>query len=155
MLSSKQVPQTFDIICGRGTGYQHHLGNKKFQETIEEFKGLYQAATPTEKNKISLDILQKLRSLSPGGHFLRREGQRWVDIGDNRAREKINQAMREAALKSQYQSKKRKKNLVPDSAMVEELLNKQQQLFKKMMFDSGYGNELEEYEKKSLIAVVI
>ena len=85
----------------RGGATNSHSGNKKFRALVKEYQERYLKAKKRYKPAVASIIVDLIRD--KGGRFLRRydtdpTGQvRWVDIGDDRAREKTCQALRENA----------------------------------------------------------
>jgi hypothetical protein len=90
-----------DVLCGRGGATNSHSGNRAFRSLVKEHQDEYLRAKKRDKPAVASVIVEDIRD--KGGRFLRRfdtdhTGQvRWVDIGDDRAREKTCQALRENA----------------------------------------------------------
>jgi hypothetical protein len=95
------VPTENDVLCGRGGSINSHLGNGNFRLLVEKRKRVYLAARfKREKRLIASSICSEIRRMDPPGRFLSKKGgkdDRWYDIGDEKAREKIAQALRENA----------------------------------------------------------
>lgn len=96
------VPSENDVLCGRGGSINSHLGNGKFRLLVEKRKRLYlKARFKREKRLIVSSICTEIRQMDPPGRFLAQRGGRkdghWYDIGDEKARDKISQALRENA----------------------------------------------------------
>jgi len=78
-----------------------HSGNRAFRSLVKEYQDKYLKAKKRDKPAVASIIVQKVRD--KGGRFLKRvdtnaEGQvLWIDIGDERAKEKTCQALREGA----------------------------------------------------------
>ncbi len=66
---------------------------------MKKYKDKYLKAKKKEKPNVAGEIVDKIRSLDPPGRFLKkdRDSGYWLDIGDNRAKEKTSQALREGA----------------------------------------------------------
>uniref|UniRef100_A0A7S4IJQ1 DUF6824 domain-containing protein n=1 Tax=Odontella aurita TaxID=265563 RepID=A0A7S4IJQ1_9STRA len=132
---SELVPTPMDVICGRGKKSKDHAGNARFHYTIRKYKDEYRTATTKdEKTRISLSVLQELRSSSPSGEgpsrFLKLTGdEKWVDIGDSAAREKISQALREAIAQRPPQVRPKRVTRKVDKSKVEYLLSAQKALY--------------------------
>ena len=106
-------PGPHDVLCGRGGGTNHHSGNIKFRRLIQEHKQRYLSASKVEKPHIAREVVQLWRALDPPGRFLaqpttpqnpgrrRRSGSlkaignTWYDVGNDKAREKVSQCLRE------------------------------------------------------------
>lgn len=64
---------------------------------IEVKKSEYKASSRHDKPLVSMSIVQAWRSLEPPGRFLKQDvtTKLWNDIGDEMARQKCSQALRE------------------------------------------------------------
>lgn len=84
-----------DVLCGRGGETNHHPGNVKYRQLVKACQSCYMFAKRCDKPKISALIVQAIRMR--GGRFLRRPGagSPWIDVGNQKAREKTSQALRE------------------------------------------------------------
>lgn len=96
------VPSENDVLCGRGGSINSHTGNARFRDLVEKRKRVYLTARfKREKRLIASSIVSEIRSLDPPGRFLARKGNKdtghWYDIGDEKARDKTSQALRENA----------------------------------------------------------
>lgn len=88
-----------DVLCGRGGMTNHHPGNMRFREMVRQLQPDYFRASKCHKSKIAKSIVDVIRTQDPPGRFLKkRDGKEgWFDIGDQKAREKTSQALREGA----------------------------------------------------------
>ena len=90
-----------DVLCGRGGATNSHSGNRSFRSLVKRHQDRYLRAKKRDKPSVAAAIVDLVRDR--GGRFLRRhetstQGEiLWVDIGDERAREKTCQALREGA----------------------------------------------------------
>mmetsp|Transcript_21863 Transcript_21863/g.47300 ORF Transcript_21863/g.47300 Transcript_21863/m.47300 type:complete len:398 (+) Transcript_21863:136-1329(+) len=82
-----------DVLSGRGGGTNNHAGNKHFRELVDQYRSEYVLSKKWAKREIARSIVMSIRS--GGGRFLKKEGSFWRDIGDQKAREKTSQALRE------------------------------------------------------------
>ncbi|KAL3943861.1 MAG: hypothetical protein SGBAC_002063 [Bacillariaceae sp.] len=89
-----------DILCGRGVPTRHQWGNKHFKELVSERQVEYLACERNDKSRLSNEIIDLIRSYN--GRFLRRvkvparmEKFAWVELTDQRAYEKVCQALRD------------------------------------------------------------
>ena len=75
------------------------MGNELFRQMVNQKKRLYLNSCKRDKPSVSRGIVQSIRNLNPPGRFLQRDEQTglWYDIGDQKAREKTSQALREGA----------------------------------------------------------
>jgi hypothetical protein len=93
-------PTENDVLCGRGGSINSHPGNERFRTLVEKRKRVYLTARfKREKRLIASSIVSEIRSLKPPGRFLSRDPKsgQWKDIGDEKARDKTSQALRENA----------------------------------------------------------
>lgn len=91
-------PNDNDVLCGRGGYINSHPGNELFRKLVERRKRVYLAARfKREKRLVANSIVSEIRALE--GRFLAKESKtgRWYDIGDEKARDKTSQALRENA----------------------------------------------------------
>jgi hypothetical protein len=96
------VPLENDVLCGRGGSINSHKGNEQFRSLVEKRKRVYLTARfKREKRLIASSIVNEIRGMNPSGRFLARKGDKdsgyWYDIGDEKARDKTSQALRENA----------------------------------------------------------
>lgn len=95
------VPTENDVLCGRGGSINSHLGNENFRVLVEKRKRVYLTARfKREKRLIASSICTEIRQMDPPGRFLAKKGGKdghWYDIGDEKARDKTSQALRENA----------------------------------------------------------
>jgi hypothetical protein len=95
-------PLENDVLCGRGGSINSHKGNEQFRTLVEKRKRVYLTARfKREKRLIASSIVSEIRGMDPPGRFLARKGHKddsyWYDIGDEKARDKTSQALRENA----------------------------------------------------------
>jgi len=91
------TPGINDCLMGRGGGTNHHPGNKRFRAMTESKKPKYLASKRLDKPIVAMEIIHEWRMLDPPGRFLKQDGRTklWYDVGDQKAREKTSQALRE------------------------------------------------------------
>ena len=108
-----RTPQANDVLCGRGGGINSHPGNKAFRTWVHERKESYNlASNKHEKAKVSVEVIERVKSQNPPGRFLAREENAnfgsggmpgvtgyWIEIDLNKAIAKTSQALREGAPK--------------------------------------------------------
>lgn len=92
-------PGRNDVLSGRGGRINAHPGNVKFRELVKEYRPIYLSneTKKLDKVKIAARIVEIIRSSDPSGRFLKEEKGAWTEIGDEKARKKAGQAMREKA----------------------------------------------------------
>lgn len=96
------TPSRFSHHSGRGGSINSHAGNERFRELVEKRKRVYLTARfKREKRLIASSIVSEIRGLEPSGRFLSKDVKtgKWKDIGDEKARDKTSQALRENAPK--------------------------------------------------------
>lgn len=98
------MPHDHDILFGRGGKNNKHVGNERLRQMARANIQTYKAASKKGKSHISRTIVGEIRSLRPSGRFLKRDYNTglWVEVGDEVAREKTSQALRDAV--SQWNS---------------------------------------------------
>jgi hypothetical protein len=86
-----------DVLSGRGGGTNVHPGNRYFRDLINLHRRAYLKARKNDKPCISRAIVRTIRE--KGGNFLKRceKTDLWFEIGDDGAREKTSQALRQKA----------------------------------------------------------
>lgn len=101
-----------DVLCGRGSAANNHIGNIRFREMVKEYQSIYRSACKADKPIIALQIVLKLKSLSPPGRFLTKpplkeststssstkrktEVDFWIEIDEEQATRKVAQRLRE------------------------------------------------------------
>eukprot|EP00586_Coscinodiscus_wailesii_P010973 CAMPEP_0172516654 /NCGR_PEP_ID=MMETSP1066-20121228/278018_1 /TAXON_ID=671091 /ORGANISM="Coscinodiscus wailesii, Strain CCMP2513" /LENGTH=395 /DNA_ID=CAMNT_0013298227 /DNA_START=87 /DNA_END=1274 /DNA_ORIENTATION=- len=102
-LQQIKEPGAHDVMCGRGGGTNNHSGNIRFRQLVNEHKLRYLAATKVDKPKVAREVVGLWRSQSPPGRFLTKtksdsvssKDALWHDVGDQKAREKASQCLRE------------------------------------------------------------
>lgn len=97
-LGTDFLPGPYDVICSRGKAAYNHSGNSHFRSIIEGRIELYaRAGTKLEKSLAVISIVGEIRELSPEGGFVKFNKQKncYVEVGDQKAREKIGHALRE------------------------------------------------------------
>ncbi|EJK68744.1 hypothetical protein THAOC_10051 [Thalassiosira oceanica] len=86
-----------DVLCGRGGGTNVHPGNRRFRDLINANRRAYLKARKNDKPNISRSIVRTVREMN--GRFLKKDDKLglWFEIGDDGAREKTSQALRQRA----------------------------------------------------------
>lgn len=89
----------FDVTCGRGKGCYNQAGNKRMREICKRHVSKYLAAkTKLDKSLILSEIVEEVKRQNNGtAQFVKHDKQLgWVIISDEKAREKVGHALREA-----------------------------------------------------------
>jgi hypothetical protein len=90
------------------------VGNKRFRDLIGRYAPHYvTATTKLEKTQVIAAVIDKVRTDSPGGGFVKKDfySGRWHEIGNEKARDKVGHAIRKAAEDIQKQEGKAGKSL--------------------------------------------
>ena len=121
-LKGIKEPHNNDVMYGRGGGTNHHPGNKKYRELVEDRKLEYVNSKRLDKPLVALEIIRKWRGQIPPGRFLKLDEKTgtWLDVGDKKAREKTSQALRERAPLIRKQQEDEQKGM-EDSPMQEKV----------------------------------
>lgn len=149
-------PQQHDVLCGRGGSINTHPGNEQFRKLIEKNKRVYLTARfKKDKRLITDSVIEDISSR--GGRFLNKEGKSglWFVVGEEKARDKTSQALRENAPK--YREAIERENVAVRKAMQMEedaakrahkaQVQQQQQYYGNMQqgnphFNNEYHNDL-------------
>ena len=107
-LPDEYIPSKFDVLCGKGNKAANHIGNLRFKVTISIHLSRYSESTSrAQKTAIVSEVVELVRQKSPGGGFVKyeRKSNKWYEVGDHVAREKVSQAFRDM-LHDRYESSK-------------------------------------------------
>jgi len=91
------LPRENDVLFGRGGGTNHHPGNRRWRQLVEDRKHEYARQSRSDKLMVSQTIIDRWRAQVPAGRFLKKNRTTgfWNDVGNKKAREKTSQALRE------------------------------------------------------------
>mmetsp|Transcript_55898 Transcript_55898/g.113991 ORF Transcript_55898/g.113991 Transcript_55898/m.113991 type:complete len:535 (+) Transcript_55898:71-1675(+) len=101
MLPEGYVPKDEDVICSWARQNHSHPGNEKFRIMINDYAPTYlNVSTKYQKSEVIAKIVAEVRSKSPGGGFIKKDfySNRWFEVGDEKARDKVGHAIRKAAV---------------------------------------------------------
>lgn len=92
--------QPTDVLCGRGMNTSIHPGNVAYKKFIKKHEMEYICSKRSVKPKLAMKLLEEFRRNNI--RFVKRERDAngkyiWIDIGDQRAYEKVCQSLREGA----------------------------------------------------------
>ncbi|CAB9510725.1 expressed unknown protein [Seminavis robusta] len=89
-------PGDTDVLMGRGGKNNQHVGNERLRDMARAIRDKYKASSKKGKSNLSRDLVQQVRDLP--GRFLKRNPvtNEWEDVGDEIAREKVSQVLRDA-----------------------------------------------------------
>ena len=90
-------PNNNDILLGRGGYNNKFVGNEQLREFAMEYVTEYLDSTKSKKTRLAKALVNRIRSLDPPGRFLKKlDNGQWMDIGDDLARDKASQVLRDA-----------------------------------------------------------
>jgi len=91
-------PHENDVLMGRGGKNNQHTGNEKLRRLARLESKHYRIASKNGKSCISRNLVKLVRCMSPPGRFLKKNNATgtWEDVGDDVAREKASQVLRDA-----------------------------------------------------------
>jgi hypothetical protein len=85
-----------DILCGRGLHILNHHGNLQLHLLVNKYRESYRQSRSHEKSRIIRTIIRETKRT--GARFLKRVtgagGERWVEVDDKKAYEKVSHALR-------------------------------------------------------------
>jgi hypothetical protein len=89
-----------DVLCGRGMLTSIHPGNVAYKRVIKKHEMEYICSKRSVKPKLAMKLLKQFRRNAI--RFVKRERDAndkyiWIDIGDERAYQKVSQSLREGA----------------------------------------------------------
>lgn len=91
--SQSGEPTQFDVLCGQSRTCANHSGNKRFQSVLDSYATKYEAAkSKQEKMMLTKEIVGCIAS--SGGRFLKFKDNKWVEIANVTARDKVSHALR-------------------------------------------------------------
>lgn len=94
-LPSDFEPSQDDILCGRGKGSYNRAANKKFRSLVRQYLSEYTSArTRVDKSAVIDNILDRVQGNQT--RFVTFKEERWFEISEDQAREKIGHCLREA-----------------------------------------------------------
>lgn len=107
------APNSNDCLYGRGGATNHHPGNKKYRQLVNSKKEEYLSSLRTEKPQVAMSVVHAWRAMKPPGRFLEQDKKTklWSDVGDEKAREKTSQALREKTPAPYVKKRKGKKHV--------------------------------------------
>ncbi|GKY92792.1 hypothetical protein MPSEU_000248900 [Mayamaea pseudoterrestris] len=91
-------PHNNDILMGRGGKNNQHAGNERLRQMARHYCEQYKVSKKKGKSNISRTLVGMIRNLDPPGRFLKKDptSRLWEDVGDETAREKASQVLRDA-----------------------------------------------------------
>ena len=123
-------PTYLDVLCSRGNAVKSHPGNKRFVQLVSDHQQKYATAgSKLEKSLIVSSIIDMIREASPEGGFVKLIDGIWWEVGDNLAREKTGQALRDRlhgkySSSSKAKKRRRRANEADLASKVEDIVAK-------------------------------
>ena len=112
----------YDIVCGRQKAAFNSIGNRRFRVTMSlNLEAYMKAKTKIERSVLVASIVSYLKE-DVGARFLKPNGQYYVELTENQAREKVSHALRDQAVQ-----KRKGAPLTTRKASVSKRPRKQQQ----------------------------
>jgi hypothetical protein len=91
------TPNHNDILLGRGGHNNKFIGNERLRDFAMDYVIEYMESTKAKKTHLAKVLVTRIRSLDPPGRFLKKiDSGQWIDIGDDLARDKASQVLRDA-----------------------------------------------------------
>jgi hypothetical protein len=89
-------PTHFDVIFGKGKPFQMHSGNRRMHRIASMHKTDYNMSSKPEKKLIADMVLQRIKNggIEPVQFLKRVDGELWVEVGDDEARQKVGRVLR-------------------------------------------------------------
>jgi hypothetical protein len=98
--------QTLDVLQGRGSATNNHIGNIRFREMVKKYQDRYSSACKSDKPLVALEIVLVWKRQSPPGRFLAyhngkvdgdeyTKSECWYEISEQVATRKVAQRLRE------------------------------------------------------------
>jgi hypothetical protein len=101
-------PSELDVICGRGKGCYDQAGNIRMRDICKANISKYLAAkTKLDKSLVISDIVEQVQNNGTARFVKLDKDLGWVVISDEKAREKVGHALREA-LTAEYRHRQPK-----------------------------------------------
>lgn len=122
-LGDNYVPRKYDVLCSRGKEAWNHYGNVYFRKVVHLNAERYnKAKSRLERTILVSEVVEYIRSRGTG--FVKQEpnSSNWIEVGDELAREKVGQMMRNilgnfrSSLKSKAAKRKVKSSKLSEKA---------------------------------------
>jgi hypothetical protein len=116
-----------DVLCGRGSAANNHVGNRRFRDFVKRFEDKYHNSCKADKSFIALQIVLHIQTqVSPPGRFLLKlpaseagpNNEVYYEIDAIKASKKVSQRLREKKIAAS--AIKDSKNLSEGTVDVEE-----------------------------------
>jgi hypothetical protein len=85
----------YDIICGRNSESFNHIGNRRFRITVSLHLPGYTSAGNRQKRSEVITAIIKILKNEAGARFLKKKGDRYVELNRREMRQKVTHALRD------------------------------------------------------------
>jgi hypothetical protein len=89
----------YDVLCGRHRAAFNNIGNRRFRITVALVLDRYMSAS-TRRDKTAVIKSVTMLVQQNGGHFLKFQHGKWMELEQDQAHKKVAHAMRDAAAKT-------------------------------------------------------
>lgn len=138
------LPGKWDVLCGRGTSYRNHWGNRQLRAFVNQHLDQYiSAETRIDKTNIVNSITESIRETNCRFVHYDESVQHWYEIGDQLAREKIGHTIRDANIAKKKKAALQAKTIDivhASQAQFQDLLRTQQRLFYESLIEDQQRN---------------
>jgi hypothetical protein len=108
-LPSAFKPLPYSVIIGKGRQPRQAIGNRRLRTLVESQLANYSVAKfRKDKGCIVSNIIHAIKESCPEGAFVKFDGQRWWEVSESTAREKVSATFRDM-LSDQYKSSTKNK----------------------------------------------
>lgn len=91
-VSELVIPGPFDVLVGRTKLCRDHIGTARYRNLVAKYRDFHEQASNFDKTAMAFMIINIVKESS--GRFLKDNGDGWVEVDDNTAREKVSQCFR-------------------------------------------------------------
>ena len=101
MTDEKIIPNSNDVLMGRGGTNNKHVGNENFRILAQRRSIQYASSSKQNKTQIHASLLLDVFNMRPPGRFIRkdRKSKEWIKVDIDEALEKASRTLREAVAK--------------------------------------------------------
>jgi hypothetical protein len=95
------IPNSNDILLGRGSRYNDHVGNQHYLRMVKHLKRAYVMCPKQKKGTYPLLIVKTIKRMSPPGRFLRYDSvsMLWYEVSFKKSVNRTRQSLRDGAPK--------------------------------------------------------
>ena len=101
MADEKIIPNSNDVLMGRGGTNNKHVGNENFRILAQRRSIQYASSSRNNKSQIHAALVEDVFNMRPPGRFIRkdRKSKEWIKVDIDEALEKASRTLREAVAK--------------------------------------------------------